>query len=360
MIWLTWRQFRTQALTALAVLAAFAAVLGATRPHLTSLYAASGVAACHGDGCAQVANTFLNQMNGGIYPLVYLLGIAGIVAAPALIGIFWGAPLIAREFEAGTFRLAWIQSVTRTRWLSSKLALPGLTALVATETLSVLYGWWSAPIGQAGRLATETTFPLATGPFSLPLFIAHGITPLGYAAFGFALGVTAGLLLRRTILAMAVTLAAFALVQVVVPLGIRPHLLVPDHASIAVGSFNGPTSIGPATFAFTVVHLPSQPGAWILSSAAVDATGQPVTTIPTACRQGAADGTTDFPACMTSQGIRVAVAYQPTNRYWPIQLLETAIYLTLALTLSAFCFWRLTRRPPSRQGNAGDDGHPAR
>ena len=345
MIWLTWRQFRAQALTALAALAAFAVVLVATRPHLTSVYAASGVTACRGDGCVQVANGFLDRMNGGVYPLVYLLGIAGIVVAPALIGVFWGAPLIAREFETGTFRLAWIQSVTRTRWLAGKLALPGLTAVAVTEALSLLYGWWSAPIGQAGRLATETTFPLATGPFSLPLFLAHGITPLGYAAFGFVLGVTTGLLLRRIILAMAVTLAAFAFIQVVMPLAVRPHLFTPDHTSIAVGSINGPTSIGPATFGFTVEHLPSRPGSWILSSGAVDATGQPVTTIPPACREGAADGTRDFPACLTSQGIRVAVVYQPTNRYWPIQLIETAVYLALAAAFAAFCFWRLGRRP---------------
>jgi len=37
-----------------------------------------------------------------------------LLAAPALIGMFWGAPLIAREFETGTFRLAWTQDVTPT------------------------------------------------------------------------------------------------------------------------------------------------------------------------------------------------------------------------------------------------------
>jgi hypothetical protein len=345
MIWLTWRQLRAHARTAVVALAAFAVLLVATRPHLTSVYAASGVAGCHGGGCGPVANAFLNRLNGGVYPLVYLLGIGGVIAAPALIGIFWGAPLIAREFEAGTYRLAWLQSVTRTRWLATKLALPGLIAVAVTEALSLLYGWWAAPIGQAGRLATETTFPLGAGPFSLPLFLAHGITPIGYAAFGFALGATTGLLLRRTVLAMAVTLATFALVQVVVPLGVRPNLFAPDHASIAVGAVNGPTSIGPATFAFTVVRLPGRPGAWILSSAAVNAAGHPVGTIPAACRVGAADGTRDFPACMTGQGIRVVAAYQPTNRYWPIQLIETAIYLALAAALGAFCFWRLARRP---------------
>ena len=40
MIRLTWLQFRTQAVTAAAALAAFAVLLAATGPHLASLYAA--------------------------------------------------------------------------------------------------------------------------------------------------------------------------------------------------------------------------------------------------------------------------------------------------------------------------------
>ncbi len=344
MIWLTWRQFRAQALTAVAALAAYAALLVAPRPHLSSVYAGSGVAGCRGGGCAKLANDFLDRMNSGVYPLLYLVGVAGIVAAAALIGIFWGAPLVAREFEAGTYRMAWTQSVTRRGWLARKLALPGLAAMAVTEALSLVYGWWSAPLGQAGRLATETTFPLSAGPFSLPLFIAHGIVPLAYAAFAFTLGVTIGLLLRRTIVTMAVTLAAFALLQVVMPLGIRPNLFSPEHTTIALGSYNGPTSIGPATFSFSVTNLPDQPGAWILSSGAVDAAGHPVSTIPAACREGAADGSEDFPACMADQGIRVAASYQPTSRYWPIQVIETGLYLGLALALAGFCFWRLGRR----------------
>jgi hypothetical protein len=68
---------------------------------------------------------------------------------PAVIGIFWGAPLIARELETGTFRLAWTQSITRTRWLAVKLALTGLVAMAVTEALGLMYGWWAAPIAQA-------------------------------------------------------------------------------------------------------------------------------------------------------------------------------------------------------------------
>ena len=66
--------------------------------------------------------------------------------------------------------------------------------------------------------------------------------------------------------------------------------------------------------------------------------------IPAACQQGAANGTSDFPACLTGHGVRVAVTYQPTSRYWAIQWIETAIYLALAVALAGFCFWRLGRR----------------
>jgi ABC-type transport system involved in multi-copper enzyme maturation permease subunit len=345
MIWMTWRQFRAQAVTAVAALAAFAVLLAVTGPHLASLYAASRITGCHGGSCGQLASSFLSLVGAGIYPVVYVLGIAGIVVAPAVIGIFWGAPLIARELEAGTFRLAWTQSVTRTRWLASKLALPGLAAMAVTEALSLMQAWWAAPIGQAARLAVTSNFPLGMGPFSLLAFDAHGITPLSYAAFAFTLGVTIGVLLRRAVPAMALTLAIFAAVQVAMPLGIRPHLFPPDHTTAALSSFTAlQTQIGITTVGFTVGYLPSQPGAWILSSGAVNAAGQPVSVIPAACRPGAADGTSDLPSCLTSHGFRIAVTYQPASRYWAFQGIETGIFVVLAAALIAVTYYALSRR----------------
>ena len=68
---------------------------------------------------------------------------------PALIGLFWGAPLIARELEAGTHRLVWNQSVTRTRWLAVKLGLLGLAAIAAAGLGSLAVDWWSDPLDKA-------------------------------------------------------------------------------------------------------------------------------------------------------------------------------------------------------------------
>ena len=138
--------------------------------------------------------------------------------------MFWGAPLVAREFETGTFRLAWTQGVTRTRWLAAKLAIAGAAAIAVAELLSLMVTWWSSPIHKANAGYTAFT----SGSFH------SGIAPAGYAAFAFALGVTAGLLIRRTLPAMAVTLAIFAAVIIAFPFWVRPHLIPPVQTTSAL------------------------------------------------------------------------------------------------------------------------------
>jgi hypothetical protein len=344
MIWLTWRQFRIQAITAATALVAFAILLAATGPHLSSLYGTSKIIGCHGFACEPAANAFFSQL-AGLDTVVYLLGIGLILVTPAIIGIFWGAPLIARELETRTFNLAWTQGTPRAQWLAVKLTLTGLAAVAVTEALSLSYAWWANPISKATGLG----FPggpqlFSEGKFSSVIFASHGIAPLGYAAFAFALGTAAGVLTRRALPAMAVTLAIFAAVQVVMPLAVRPHLIPPSHTTAAIGA----ADLAYGTLTADVV--PGQPNAWILSSQALNAAGQPVTTIPAACvsppssiPKGGSSPIT--PAqCMQSRGYREAISYLPTSRYWPLQWIETGIFLALALALAWFSFWRLGRR----------------
>jgi hypothetical protein len=340
MIWLTWRQFRVQALTVAAALAAFAILLVATGPHLADLYAASTITGCHGFGCQTAAITFLSQLQAtSPYPIVYLLGIALILVAPAIIGIFWGAPLIARELETRTITLAWNQSITRTRWLVVKLALTGLAAMAVTEALSLMYAWWADPIGKAIDLGGSTSL-FSGGRFSSLIFATHGITPLGYAAFAFTLGTATGALIRRTVPAMAVTLAVFAAAQLAMPLWVRPHLIPPDHTVATIESVD--LDFGN----LTATVVPGRPGAWILSSGAINAAGQTVSTLPAPCL-GALSGLKPSSSpgpCLESRGYREAITYEPASRYWPLQWIETGIFLALALALAGFCFWRLGRR----------------
>ncbi len=337
MIWLAWRQFRVQALTAATALAAAAILLGVTGPRLASRYAGSGIAGCHGGSCANAASDFLTQLAATrTYPFLYSLGLVLILAVPALLGIFWGAPLIARELETGTYRLAWNQSVTRTRWLTVKLGLTGLAAIAVTEALSLMHAWWSEPISRA--IAVGGSDGVFSGTrFSWLTFASLGVTPLGYAAFAFALGTAAGALIRRAVPAMAVTLAIFALAQVAMPLWVRPHLIPPRNTIVSVTALD---SLRPDS-------LPGQPGAWLLSSETVNAAGQPVTAAPAACPPPATNepsGWEGYVHCLASHGIREVITYQPASRYWPLQLIETGIFLALALALAWSCFWRLGRR----------------
>ena len=177
MIWLTWRQFRLQALTAVVAFLALGAVLGYTGPHVVHLYHASGIQACqatHGD-CGPLIDNFTSHF-------VWWHGLgAFLIVIPALIGVFWGAPLLARELETGTHRLAWTQSVTRTRWLATKVIIIGVASIITAAAFSVIIALWLSP------------FDKVTGNrFSPGTFSQRGIVPIAYAVFAFALGVAAG------------------------------------------------------------------------------------------------------------------------------------------------------------------------
>jgi hypothetical protein len=343
MIWLTWRQFRTQAWVTATALAALAIALGITGTGLAHLYDTSGIATCHASGsCGRVAASFLQVAhNSQADTVMYNLGIAIVFALPAISGLFWGAPLITREFEAGTFRLAWNQSITRTRWLAVKLGLIGLVSMASAAVVIVMTSWWASPIYRAAGLAEARNGSATIDRFTPLQFGATGIAPVGYAAFAFALGVTAGVLIRRTVPAMAITLATFAAIQVVMPLWIRPHLMAPLSATSALNTaaINGLSFAGPHMTVYPGVNLPD---AWVLSIQTTTAAGQLFTgPPPRACERAS------FQACQAALGrlhLRQVVTYQPASRYWPFQWYETGIFLALALVLAGFCLWWVRRR----------------
>src|SRR3984893_4224449 len=145
MIWLTWRQFRVQLLVAFGAFVVLGAVLAYTGPHLVHLYHDSGIRGCqgsHGD-CGPLVDNFTSH-----YPLWHGLG-PFITVIPGLIGVFWGAPLLSRELETGTFRLAWTQSVTRTRWLTTKVIMVGAASVIVAGALSIIVALWSSPLDAA-------------------------------------------------------------------------------------------------------------------------------------------------------------------------------------------------------------------
>lgn len=342
MTWLTWRQFRAQAITTLAAMAAYVLLLAASGMRLAHMFAVRGLDDCR-SGCTDLAGRFAMSLNHNGFTVLFLFSAGMNLLAPLLIGLFWGAPLIARELETGTAALAWNQSVTRTRWLAIKLAVGGLAAMAVAEALALMQDWWAAPISQA--INDGATFTIAPSRFSELNFVTHGVVPLGYAAFAFALGVAAGVLFRRTIPAMAVTLAIFIGLQIAMPLWIRPNLAPPDHAIIPVTSLSldSASAYGQdsANFTATASVVPRQTGAWLMSSGPVNAAGQATSTTPAGCR---GTGPAAFLGCLGSHGIRESISYQPASRYQTFQFAETGLYLALALALAGYCFWQLSRR----------------
>ena len=208
MTWLTWRQFRAQAAAVYARLAAVVlALVLVPLPELTG-------------------SRLIGELGAGAPSMtVYTVGTVAVLALPAIVGVFWGAPLVARELEAGTHRLAWSQSVTRTRWLATKVSLVGAVAVAGAGLLSLLVTWWCGPLDDALNSGPGAAAGLLENPRMYPLmFDARGIVPIGYTAFAFALGVTAGTVVRRTVPAMAITLVVFVAVQVATPPLLRAHL----------------------------------------------------------------------------------------------------------------------------------------
>jgi ABC-2 family transporter protein len=341
MIWMTWRQFRAQAIVAGALIAVVAVALLISGLNLASAYNAAGLNSCHAT-CPAEASNFTSALRGSGYQLLFYGGIGILYLAPALIGLFWGAPLIARELETGTYRLSWNQSVSRNRWVAAKLGIVGLAAVVTTGLVSLMVSWWASPIDEALSLGSQSG--MIGNRLSPVVFAARGVVPLGYAAFAFALGVTLGVLIRRTLPAMALTLAIFAAVQILVPNFVRPHLISPETTT-------APLNVSTAAIDMTqqgnsaTMNINgnfSKPGTWILSDQSILPSGQVFTGPATqACLGPNGNACNNW---LASKHLRQFITYQPASRFWPLQWTETAMYLAASAGLGGICIWRIRRK----------------
>jgi hypothetical protein len=337
-IWLSWRQLRAQAAVACAAVFALAVAAAITGPRLADL--------------ARTSVSVFDRLTGTDTTLFYA-GIVLMALAPALLGAFLGAPLVARELETGSYRLAWSQSVTRRRWLASKLVLTVGAAAVAVGAASLAVTWWSAPLDGAVS-QTRGGLPDHLTPVT---FAMRGVVPVGYAAFAVVLGAAAGAVLRRTLPAMAVSLALYAAVQVAVPIWVRPHLVPPVSSTVAFSrsSLDG-VSLDGAGRVSVSVHTADR-GDWILVNETVGPDGRatllpqwfadclPGPPDPVAGTQRAAAGSIDD--CLTrlaQAGYRQHVVYQPADRFWPLQWAETGLYAAGSAVLAVGCLWWVRRR----------------
>jgi ABC-type transport system involved in multi-copper enzyme maturation permease subunit len=352
MIWLTWRQFRVPASTIFAAVAVLAIFLAITGPHLVHTY--------YADEPGFVPRIQADQ----VLKILYLAGAALIYATPAIIGAFWGAPLIARELETDTQRLVWSQSITRARWLSTKLGVTVLAAVAASGLLSLAVSWWSSPIDQAVNHGDGTgTFDLVR--LAPSGFGARGIVPIGYTVLALTLGCTVGLVLRRSVAAIAVTLALVIVIQLFMPLVVRAHLIAPARLTLTISESNMAGMImnsdpgGALTSVGDIRVKAGTPADWMLSNQTVNAAGTVQHALPlwvsdcaltkqppgqTSSADERKSQQARSQACfdrLASGGYRQLVRYQPASRFWALQWRETALLLAVAALLIGFCFRRI-------------------
>ena len=272
--WVTWRQHRMALAGAGILLGLCAVALAVTGLRMRASYAQYVRAGCAlkvatvGDRCGDLLGAYYHAG----YPLTgnpQLVVVVGIVV-PLLIGMFIGAPLLAREFEAGTVRFAWTQAVGRGRWVAAKLGLLGAALAVAAAAFGALAGWW--------LLLADGT--INDGRWEPQQFGLTAITFTGWVLLMFTAGVFAGALLRRTVPAMAATATCGAvllwftiekftgMLASYAPLSAKSSL-VADGAAVSVG----PGSLLPDGFQAT-----SPPGGWVLSTWFTGRQGQIVPT----------------------------------------------------------------------------------
>jgi hypothetical protein len=337
MSWLIWRVYRAQAAAVAVLLAALAALLLVTGLQAAAQWHSALAECTQLHNCGSLSNTLFLGSHAVGFLVVMTLGV------PAVLGMLCGAPLAAHEFETGTSQFAWTQSITRRRWLAVKAGWLLLGAAAIAGAVSALVTWWSGP---------NNAF--LANAFNPGRFDIMGIVPVGYAVFATALGITAGALMRRTLPAIAVTLAGFIAVRAVIFIELRRSFMTAVTSYFPVGS--GFTPAGPAwQLGAGFVGANGQPLLLPLSTNGAvigggNGLGLPVSALPASCQQLAGNGQLTRAtyhavlSCAQAHGIRGYVTYQPASRYWAFQGIETGIFLLLAAALIAVAFAVVSRR----------------
>jgi hypothetical protein len=294
MIWVSWRQHRSQAITCLGLLIALAAFAVTVGGSMRTAFTQDNLAAClaHSQGisCPASVSDFMakfgSEVNIAFWAVLLLL--------PGMIGVVIGAPLLGRELEFGSWRMAWSQSVPRARWLATKLVLVGGGLVVVGAAMTAVIMWYRAPMDQL------------TGHLINNVYDFEGLVFTAYILCAYGLAVLAGLLMRRSIPAMITALVVWLAVRLSVEYGLRAHLLPPLATRLA------PCSAGCRGLSTGISSVPSitgHVGDWVLSVS------------------------------------RAQVVYQPASRFWELQAIEAGLFVAITVAALGAAIWLLHRRP---------------
>jgi ABC-type transport system involved in multi-copper enzyme maturation permease subunit len=308
MAWVTWRQHRTALAGVAALLGALAVYLWLTGLQIHNVYATT---------CHPASSLACNINFTGRYATTVNVARIFLQAVPGLIGAFAGAPLLARELEAGTFRFAWTQGFGRWRWTLAKLVLLAVSVSAAAGAFSVLFSWYLRPFSAAGYAI----------PFATTVFDLREVAFAGWTLAAFAIGALAGMLIRRVVPAIAATLAVYAALAAATGLWLRQHYMTPLLTS----------------------KLNLSGSAWIINQwytkGGKFAFGARGSQIINALQHFCSSSSNLSPGqCLTQHGYTQWSSYQPGSRFWPFQWIEGGWLLALSVLLIAATVWLVRRR----------------
>jgi hypothetical protein len=304
MLWVGWRQQRTETVITAALLAVLAALLVPTGLHIAAAYDGGHLASCVGrpdaGACANAVGTFVNRFTH--------LGdmLAWLTLVPGIVGVLLAAPLIG-QLEHGTHRLDWTQSITRQRWIAGKLGLAVATAIAAAILLTLLLTWWRAPLVHfQGRVSNST-------------YDSEGTVVAAYTVFALGLAAAIGAVWRRAVPSFVVAFGGYFALRLFVDTFLRQRLVTPVSG----------------TYPFK--QGPSLQTAWILEQNPVDPQGKAINFL--SCPHNAGG------PCQIKGAAApfMHVVYHPASHFWALQIRETALFGIAGLALLAFAAWWTAR-----------------
>jgi hypothetical protein len=325
MLWVAWRQHRPTLISVPAVLGVVALYLLVAGLRIHDDWWALLV--CHptnSSACGTLSQSFTQTdwtMSNTTLILMQL--------APALIGAFAGAPVLARELETGTFRYAWTQGAGRTRSTIARLVLLSVMVVVVAAAIGELFAWFFQPAMENTGMSDLSALVFATRPVAFA----------AWTLLAFMFGVFFGMLFRRILPAMAVTLGVYLALDLLAWLVLRAHYLP------ALVTKN-PSVLGNTTSA-GLTWLSSTTSPWTLSTWYTTHSGSPASmsvvnsllnqyrTTQHAIPEG---------QYLTQHGITTWWSYIPVSRFWPMQFIEAGWLLVLSILLAAGTVWLVRRR----------------
>ncbi|MEW1722578.1 transmembrane transport protein [Streptomyces sp. NPDC093109] len=309
LLWLVRRQHRAAFLTFIAVTAVAVGLMAYLRADLMDFLAHQK----GGTPTAENSESFETHANH-LWRMGEYLGYL-----PLLVGVFIGAPLFAGDLETGTARLVTAQSVSRTRWIATKLGLTAAVVAALTGLLSAVFGWWWKPVSH------DEIMSFTSGTF----FDTTGIVPVALALLAFSAGAAVGMVLRRTLVSMVVTLGVVAAVQ-----------SVWGYFRLDLGTIVTAESRGNAGSDLPSPELPS--GAVEMSHGYLAGSGEHLSWLTCV---GETEDAARTSCHQAGDIVGLWIDYLPISQMSTMQWLGAAILLPLAAALTAFTFYRGTKQP---------------